>query len=247
MRLYLIRHAESANNVLYGMADEATRRSPDPDITERGHQQAALLAAHLAHPDSEPRQHAYKETEGLHFGLTHLYCSLMSRTILTGSYVAEATKLPLVALPDLFEKGGIYKVDENGRYHGLPGPNRAYFEQRFPALNLPESLGDEGWYNRPPESEATFLVRMKKVVGDIKERHLGTAHRVALIVHGDFIDQFINELLGMERHPANYADNWVANWATHNTSISRIDLEQSGRSIVYLNRINHLPAHLVSW
>ncbi len=59
MRLYLIRHAESANNVLYSPDGEGKERTPDPEITKVGHQQAALLAAHLTKPRAEPRQHPF--------------------------------------------------------------------------------------------------------------------------------------------------------------------------------------------
>ncbi|CAD7923897.1 unnamed protein product [Amoebophrya sp. A120] len=51
LRLALVRHGESCNNVHESTGDALTYwkyRSPDPDLTERGHQQAALLAKHLA-------------------------------------------------------------------------------------------------------------------------------------------------------------------------------------------------------
>ena len=68
-----------------------------------------------------------------------------------------------------------------------------------------------------------------------------------MVVHGDFIDQFINELMGAPRHHHNYSNDWVANWTFHNTSISRIDFVNGSNTVVYLNRIDHLPAELISW
>ena len=247
MRLYLIRHAQSTNNALYGSDDEGRQRDPDPEITKIGHRQAALLGAHVAQPMAEPRQHPFQAGAQKHFGFTHLYCSLMTRTILTANYVAKTCGLQPVALPELFEKGGIYKGSENGRRQGLPGPNRHYFEQRFPELVLPDSLGDAGWYNRPAESEEAFLQRMEGVVATFKERHLQTDHCIAMIAHGDLIDQFINVIMGVERPSANYNSPWVANWAFHNTSISRIDFTGEAQTVVYLNRIDHLPPELVTW
>ena len=247
MKLYLIRHGESANNALESSGGAATGRSPDPELTEAGHQQAALLGPHLAHPGMEPRQHPTEPMAAHDFGLTHLYCSLMTRSILTANYIADACGLQPVALPDLFERGGIYEEDENGQKSGKPGPNRTYFSERFPDLILPDSLGDAGWYSRPAESTEDFLLRLKRVVADLKERHLETNDHVAMVVHGDFIDQFVNELMGVVRHSANYTSPWIANWAFHNTSISRIDFRGDAQTVLYLNRIDHLPPELITW
>ena len=92
------------------------------------------------------------------------------------------------------------------------------------------------------------MARMKEALADMKERHLGTNDRVALVAHGDFIDQFINEVMGVTRYATNYSGPWVANWAFHNTSISRLDfIGEAHGTVVYLNRIDHLPPELVTW
>ncbi|MEM7346654.1 MAG: histidine phosphatase family protein [Chloroflexota bacterium] len=247
MRLYLIRHAESLNNAIYSEAGEGKDRQPDPEITEIGHQQAALLAAYLANPTTEPRQSPFSPKKDYGFGLTHLYCSLMTRSILTAEYIAEACGIPYTALPNLFEKGGIYNLEENGDKIGLPGPNRSYFTERFPTLILPEDLGDEGWYNRPFEMEEAFFERVKGIIPDIKARHLDTDDCVGLVVHGDLIDQFINELMQAPRHSANYKGSWQANWATHNTSVTRIDFDKATHIVVYINRIDHLPTEFITF
>lgn len=247
MKLYLIRHAESANNAIYSGNGDEDGRSPDPEITDIGHKQAAFLGKHLAHPSGEPRQHPFEAVNDHHFGLTHLYCSLMTRSILTSGYIAQECNLPRIAHPDIFEYGGIYLKQPDGRLEGLPGPDRSYFEQRFPDLVLPDRLNSTGWYSRPAETEAHFLDRMKRVVTDIRQRHEDSNDVVGMVVHGDFIDQFVNELMGVERKPKNYVSPWVANWAFHNTSISRIDFINGSHTILYLNRIDHLPAELVTW
>ena len=249
MKLYLIRHAESANNVIYSNTGNMRGGVPDPEITEPGHQQAQLLAKHLADPQAEPQQHPWLAGEGGQqgFSLTHLYCSLMTRSILTAQYVAKACRLPLFAHADIFERGGIYERCADGTKIGLPGPDRSYFNERFPDLELPETLGSGGWYNRPPETEELFLRRSKQIVLDIERRHADTDDCVAMVVHGDLLDQLINELIGARRHPENYSNHWVANWAFHNTSITRIDCVSGSRVIVYTNRLQHLPPELVTW
>jgi 2,3-bisphosphoglycerate-dependent phosphoglycerate mutase len=247
-KLYLIRHAQSQNNEIWdGRGDNQPGRVPDPEITALGHRQAAVLAEHLAHPQAEPRQHPYAGTRETHFGLTHLYCSLMTRSILTAEYIAQACGLELEALPDIFEKHGIYDIDEAGNLQGQPGPGRDYFSERFARLRLPAEFDDSGWWNRPVEDEAAFLQRMKHVVAGLRERFQDSDDTVAMVVHGDFIDQFVNELMGVVRHQPNYDSHWVANWTFHNTSITRIDIVRGSHNVVYLNRIDHLPNDLVTW
>ena len=247
-RLYLIRHAQSQNNAIWdGRGDHQPGRKPDPEITDLGHRQAAVLAEHIAHPASEPRQHPYAEIPATHYGLTHLYCSLMTRSILTAGYIAEACGMELTALPDIFEKHGIYDIDEQGNLFGIDGPGRDYFEQRFPHLGLPAAFNDQGWWSRPVEDDLAFLQRMKAVVAEFQRRLGDSDETIGLVVHGDFIDQFVNEAMGVVRHQPSYDSHWCGNWTFHNTSISRIDFSGTARSVVYLNRIDHLPNDLISW
>ena len=247
MKLYLIRHAESANNVLLTQSGSENGRLPDPEITARGHKQAELLAKQLAKPNKEPRQSPFLNSKLQSFNLTHLYCSLMTRSILTAEYIAEACQLPLVALPDIFERMGLYDQNENGEWVGVPGPNAQQFSDQFPNLTLPKSVGNEGWYNRPIETDSQFVERVKSSLATVKARHLESDDVVGMVVHGDYVDQSINEIMEVSRHPANYKGAWIENWATHNTSISRIDFIKGSYSIVYLNRVDHLPNELISW
>lgn len=246
-RLYLIRHAQSANNEIWDGSDHHPGRHPDPEITEVGHRQAQTLAEHLAHPHAEPRQHPFAPSETVDFGLTHIFCSLMTRSILTAEYIAEACGLDLHALSDVFEKHGIYEADADGNLLGMPGPGRGYFEERFPRLNLPDGVHEDGWWNRPVEDEQNFIERIKEVVARFKRRLEQNNETVALVAHGDFIDQFVNELMQVDRHRHNYDGHWVANWTFHNTSISRIDFVDGAHNVVYMNRIDHLPNELVTW
>ena len=246
-KLYLIRHAQSANNVLWNGSDQVEGRTSDPEITELGHRQAETLGIHLAHPESEPRQHPFNTVKDTRFGLTHVYCSLMSRSILTAEYIARACNLDLQALPDIFERHGIYDIDQNGAQQGIPGQGRDYFEDRFPKLRLPDDMNSDGWWNRPAESDDDFFERMESVVTKIRQQLAYNDDCIAMVAHGDFIDQFVNQLMGVARHQHNYDNHWVANWTFHNTSISRFDFVNGAHNVVYLNRIDHLPGEMVSW
>ena len=68
-----------------------------------------------------------------------------------------------------------------------------------------------------------------------------------MVVHGDFIDQFLNEVTGVARRPENYQSIWEGNWGLHNTSITRIDVLSGAEVVVYTNRLDHLSASLLSW
>ena len=248
MKLYLIRHAQSANNALWNGSDHVPGRAVDPDLIETGHRQCEALASHFVDPSAEPRQHPFQPSAHTSYGLTHLYCSLMARSITTAAYVARATGLPLRARLDVFERYGWYDLDQDNRMVGVAGPSRDELQGRFPELSLPDSLQGEGCWNRPAETDQQFLRRVSESVADLKRAHLGSNDRVAVVAHGDFIDQFINCVMGVERHLPNYDDNdWVANWTFHNTSVSRIDFQGGATTVVYLNRIDHLDGDLVTW
>lgn len=243
MKLYLIRHAESANNVLYGSPDEASARSPDPEITDTGHHQASALARHLANPGNGSG--ADETIDNASYGLTHLYCSLMTRSMVTADYVARACEIKLEALPDIFERKGIYEFDGTGREIGLPGPGRSYFSERFPEVSLPPSVNHSGWWNRPAETDEQFVIRVKQSLEDVKQRHAHTDDCVGMVVHGDYINQCINELTGTQSRDEN-GDARCSNWVLHNTSISCFDVIPGSHDVVYLNRIDHLQPELVT-
>ncbi len=246
-KLYLVRHAQSANNAILDGRFDDTNRYPDPELTAIGQQQSEHLGGHFAHPQAEPRQFPLVANQQSLFGVTHLYCSLMTRSICTAEFISNACDLPLQALPNVFEKNGICEVDQSGERQGLPGQGRDYFESRFPDLILPQDMNDDGWWNRPAESEDAFITRVSEAVAEFRQRLQDSDANVALVAHGDFIDQFVNQLTGVVRHPTNYANQWRNNWVFHNTSISRIDFVDGAFQVVYLNRIDHLTPELVTW
>lgn len=254
MRVYLIRHGQSAGNVNYldnvGDPSRVEHHDADPQLTDVGHRQAKLLGEHLSHPQGEPVRYPWLPDEDrvpVGFRITHVYCSLMLRSIETAQYVARACGLPLVVHSDLFEMAGIYDYDEDGNMVGIPGPGRAFFEERFPDLVLQDDIDPDGWYNRPFETNEMFLERVRNIMPTFEERHGDTDDCIALVTHGDTIDQIINELTGAARHSANYDSHWCANWVFLNASITRIDYVGSSRAVVYTNQTGHLPPDLVTW
>jgi len=248
MQLYVIRHAQSENNALWVETGSDVGRVPDPALTDVGHQQARLLAEHLA--DAEPSQIAengYDPHNRHGFGLTHLYCSLMTRSILTAQYVAQTTGLSLTAWETIHEWGGIFEYDpETEERIGLPGPNRAYFAEQFPDLVLPESVGEAGWWNRPFETRELRQARAQEFLAELLDRHGNTEDRVAIVTHAGFSYSLLQTLTQFSSHNEALDVPRRVHFTKNNTAVSRINFGDDHVNIVYTNRLQHLPAELIT-
>ncbi len=174
------------------------------------------------------------------FCFTHLYTSLMVRSVATGMRVSEAVDVPLVAWPEIHETGGIFLEDEvTGEPKGLPGKPRSYFAKKYAGLVLPEAVTEEGWWNRPFEANEMRPERARQVLATLVERHGGTSDRVAIVSHGGFYMHLMRILLDIQGE-----DVWLM---MNNTGISRIDFnDQSAPSLIYHNRTDHLPETLIT-
>lgn len=255
MHLYFIRHAQSANNDLYTRTGGSEGRAADPPLTDLGHRQARLLAQHLAqaHDGDFARlgrlvgEYAARQNR-LGYGLTHLYCSLMTRAVQTAGYVAVVTGLPLVGWPEVHERGGLHLLDEeSGEEVGVPGPNRAEFMEKFPSLTLPDAIGDLGWWSRPMETADEATLRARVVWTQLLERHGDTDDRVAIVSHAGFFQSLMNVLLGGDAQPTLPAVGKFELWyGISNTAINRIECGDGAVVVRYLNRVDFLPDELVT-
>ena len=240
MEFYFIRHAQSENNALWALTGSYETRLEDPDLTGLGRQQAEILAGFLARPGGQPPDpdHDFQNIAG--FPFTHLYCSLMVRAVATGTVVARALGLPLVAWEEIHEVGGILYWDAAlGQGFGRPGPNRAYFETHYPDLVLPASLGEEGWWNRPFEERAERPHRARRFVEELLQRHGGGDDRVAIISHGGFYHQVLRVLLGI----TGAEGLW---FSLNNAAITRIDFVDGDVGVRYMNRLDFMPGELIT-
>jgi 2,3-bisphosphoglycerate-dependent phosphoglycerate mutase len=231
MRLFFIRHGQSTNNAKWDLKGNNEGRVPDPGLTELGRKQAEVLADFLAHKQTQDPEE---------FGITHLYTSLFLRAVETGERVRKTLGLPLVAWPEIHEGGGVNTHDEKtGEIIGLPGESRSYFETHYPDLILPDSLGEEGWWNRPREKRVQIAIRAQSVLLELRQRHGEGNDRVAMISHGGFFNYFLMALL----HKTSRDDCW---FTMYNTAITRIDILEDETKFVYINRTDHIPPELIS-
>lgn len=239
MQFYFIRHAQSTNNALWDKTHANLGRSDDPELTEIGWEQSRRLAKFLK--TGNPRGGHSTPTHQPGFGLTHLYCSLMTRAAATAWVVSQALDLPPVALEDVYEEGGIYSEDqETGQRIGLPGKTRAYFEKTFPGIVLPETLPEAGWWNeRPFEVGEARTERARRFVAALLKEHGHSDDRVAVISHGGFYNHVLAAITGLDARKGIWA-------VMYNTGITRIDFEPNFVDLVYFNRTDFLPADLVT-
>jgi 2,3-bisphosphoglycerate-dependent phosphoglycerate mutase len=238
VQFYFLRHGQSANNLLWQLTGGSSGRSDDPELTVTGQQQARVLAQYLRSATEDAKRSDNENVAG--FGFTHLYTSLMVRAVATGTAIASALDLPLVAWEDVHERGGIYLGDEaTGERVGQPGKNRAYFIDHYPDLRLPDSLGSAGWWNRDSEEPEMASVRAQRFLHDLLERHGDSDDRVAVVSHGGFYNSLMAELLALPERDGYW-------FALNNAAISRIDINPNGIGLVYLNRVDFLPRDLVT-
>lgn len=255
MQLYLIRHTQSFNNDLYTRTGGSAGRQADPPLTPLGHRQAELLAAFLADTPAGPGEDTTPPVSTYHlrhnrrgFGLTHLYCSLMTRAVQTGGYVAAATHLPLVGWPEVHERGGIHLIDEvTGEDVGLPGPGRAWFAAEYPDLVLPDTVDDRGWWNRPPETLVEAVERARLVWSRLLERHGDKDDKVAVITHAGFFQSLMIALLSDDNSlSSSCLGKSVMGFGMSNGSVSRFEISDSDIICRYINRVDFLPDELIT-
>ena len=247
MRLYMIRHAQSENNARWARTHTRGGYSPDPLLSELGHKQAEKLAQFLKpRAGVKPGQKRDPfDRGGFHF--THLYCSLMQRAIQTGTYLSKALDLPLYGREDIHERGGISEEDDKGGDPlGLPGPGRAFFNSQYPDLILPETVSDEGWWNRPYETKEQGIQRAGQLLENLATHHDMPDDRVAMVSHGGFINTVLKELLGATK-PDYYEGKLYGFWfGASNVSITKIEFEPDLVLLTYHNRTDFLPLELIT-
>jgi 2,3-bisphosphoglycerate-dependent phosphoglycerate mutase len=236
MELTIIRHAQSTNNAL----SSPKNRVSDPQLTELGHQQAEILAQHLAAGQRLAPWHADPFKQG-GYSITRLYCSPMYRSLQTAQAIERALGLTPEVWIDIHERGGIYlDHGEAGGIVGYPGKVRKEILSEFPSYTLPEVITEQGWWrHQGREDRQTFYGRAIQVALTLRE-WAASDERVALVTHGDFIDGLLKALFNQ------LPGDGIA-YRHLNTAITSIRLHSDGKlTVAYLNRADHLPPDLLS-
>jgi 2,3-bisphosphoglycerate-dependent phosphoglycerate mutase len=237
MELYIVRHGQSTNNV--SMIYDAKDREADPPLTELGVKQAAKVADYLSKGDNFDYW-VDRKTEGREtmygFGITHIYCSPMLRTLQTTLPISQALNLHPQVWPDLHEHGGLHldMGDERGIV-GFPGLGRSAMLEQFPGYVLHDSITEAGWYDfsHGVEDIGGAMARAIRVASVLKAQ-ANTQQRIAIVIHGTFADALIKALM-------NLLPSHDVYFLMYNTGITRIDFRTDGRTVPrYMNRVSHL-------
>ena len=221
MELYLIRHAESANN-----ARPAYLRVEDPAITPVGR----LQAGHLAHWLATLKADA-------------MITSPFLRTLQTAAPVLDSTNHNLEIWHNVFERGGCYRGYNESNLAGAMGMGR---DQILHALGehsarceLDESIDEVGWWGeKTPESDAESERRAR----DVCERLLQTftdGQVVVLLIHADLKRLMLAEMLEGQVEVARLG-------AMRNVGITKVNRIDGRWQLDYFNSVTHLPARLIT-
>lgn len=243
MKLFIIRHAQSTNNLLGETAvlDEyLQRRDAEPPLTELGLRQAELVAKHLA--GSEFPEFKHEQTK-VGYALNQIFCSPMLRTLQTALPISRATGVKPQVWLDIHEQGGIFHGHPSNpdSIVSAPGVTRHQLAERFPGFVPADRMSDEGWWFGGYETMDGCTARAAKVAAILRQWAPDRQdERIALVSHGTFVEALIRALLEMTPAQRTYYNHY-------NTAISRLDFLPDGYLAVrYLNRIQHLTADLVS-
>jgi 2,3-bisphosphoglycerate-dependent phosphoglycerate mutase len=249
MQVYLIRHGQSVNNA---MLEDQLQRVHDPELTEVGKQQAQFLADYfirsrenLANTQQKELPLANAWQENIPAEPNKIYCSAMHRALQTAQPLASALGMKTHVWVDIHEQGGVY-LENEGIISGYGGRTRTQITEEFPDYILPDLVTEDGWWlpSDGYEDHASSQGRAIRVAETLKRWAVEpeTAQdRVALISHGTFLDSLIKALTNNLPGTAFYYNHW-------NTAITKIDFTTEFREmrIRYINRVDHLPAELVT-
>ncbi|MDA0838929.1 MAG: histidine phosphatase family protein [Planctomycetota bacterium] len=219
MDLYLVRHAQSANN-----ANIPEGRVPDAPLTRSGERQGAFLA------------HWAKSA-----GITRLLTSPMLRCLHTVQFISKSTGLVPEVWVDLHEQGGCISGISATTYKGQPGMTAAEILERFPGYRVPPEIDDQGWWkSQPYETPEETEVRADEMAQHFKDEFGNTNETVLCVTHAAFMQFLIGEFIG---HPQ-LVFNWVG--TVYNTSVSHVQITGDEISVVTLNGVGHLPETMLT-
>lgn len=251
MRVILIRHAQSANNVLAETDGDdydlyMATRNPEPPLTDLGHRQAALLAQQLsaAAARTVPATERSVWMDRDH-PISELYVSPMLRALQTTAPIAAALGLAPQVWVDIHEHGGVFSgnPDKPNDVVSYPGLTCVEIAARFPTYQVHDGVGHDGWWNRGYEEIEVCYARAQRVAADLSAMAADRPDdTIALVTHGTFLDNLLHALIV----PSEAYDDRV-HFSSLNTAVSRVDFHEGGRvALRYLNRIDHLPPDVIS-
>lgn len=212
LRLFLVRHAQSANN-----AQDEHLRIPDPPITPLGTRQAQRLARAL-----RP------------LALTRLFTSPFLRSIETTRDASHALGLQPFIHRELFEQGGCYRGYAVGDRHPVPGMGQSVLKELCPTWQVDPEIPESGWNTLDHyEVVAEARVRARRVAAWLESTPCQPDERWGMIIHADFKLRLLEALLGRDDLEPHLGD-------VVNTSISQLSRCNGTWRLDFWNAHQHL-------
>ena len=234
MQLIVIRHAQSANNILMdgerviSRAEFEIARSQDPPLSSLGERQIQELGAGVAKALWKPLSPRVRETRKRcsrrYVPRVHVAVSPMRRALRTAVPVIESMKTlnekALVELtgveivPFIYEIGGCYK-EQNGTFTGFPGMSNIQATEIIPGALTHPSMDHGWWKSNARETEEQLEFRVTQTVEWIRRSAWEGRYDVLIMVsHQDFACACLRRL----------AQTAVISWL-YNTSLSSLTLD----------------------
>jgi len=213
MKLLLVRHAQSHNNVIQASVHQRIskgelkpfeaqhewleQRQDDPGLTAAGHKQTAVLAKHVVRK---------VKTKG--GGKVMMMCSPMKRACETAAAIAALLGERVELNTNLCEVGGIYaakKVMRNAlipSFENVPGvcPSSSDLRSRYPNFDSPTLPASGPWDGgRGHESVEQAISRSQTLAHWLKSEDLQSKvgnGMLVLVSHADFIALLLAALQG---------------------------------------------------
>ena len=232
MRLWLIRHGQSMNNIIQEKLNPLfqrgeisaeqyneiwlAERQDDPALSPKGIAEAAKLGAFLAE--------WIKGQDGCRF---KLYCSAMLRACQTIHPLSVATNSLVEIRPDIFETGGIYSSNGGANPQRVPGKTStaAQLKSQFPDYDISALPQNGPWYSSGWETREMAVARAARVADWLCSPTLHSSvgtDVAAMVMHADFLNLLLQQLLHTT-HDVMFP----------NTSTALLDIDSSGHVMIH--------------
>ncbi|MCO8122742.1 histidine phosphatase family protein [Stieleria sp. TO1_6] len=221
MQLYMIRHAESANNAL-----PSYQRVEDPAITAVGRLQAQHLADWLKTLTADV-----------------MITSPFLRTLQTAVPVLNATDYRLDIWHDVFERGGCFRGFDEATLAGAMGMGKSEILRAMgnhaPRCLLDETIDDNGWWGgRDRETEPAAQQRAEQVCQRLLKSFTEN-QIVVLLIHADLKRLLLTEMMQGDVNVARLGP-------IRNVGITKVNRVAGSWQLDYFNSVSHLPAKLIT-
>jgi broad specificity phosphatase PhoE len=250
VKVLMIRHGQSANNVLaesqgHDYAAYMAGRQHEPPLSEIGHRQAELLAQKLAdlttNPPTPTVRLGWVTNE---FPITRIYVSPMLRAMQTALPISRVLHITPEVWVDIHEHGGVFTGSpEAGNVIGYGGLTRAEMAAQFATYRVADGISEQGWWRGGYEEMEVCYARACRVAEQLYALYEECEDAtIALVTHGTFLDTLMHALFVPNEPYGNRI-----HFSHLNTAMSRIDFGKGRRvALRYHNRIDHLPLDLVT-